>query len=331
MSWECIIVDDGSDDNTVEIIRDLCKKDARFRLYNRQRMPKGAPTCRNIGLERSCGEYIIFLDSDDLLAPWCLEKRMQTIAEKPNFDLWIFPTGHFINAPGDSPFKWNTLHKSTDDLVRFILHDNPWCVTGPIWRKEGLKKLHGFDENALCWQDWELHIRMLINRYKYFKAGDDMIDAYYRKGHQETQNSISSKKNNSKFLKFRIEIFRNFYSQLSEKGMSKEIRKAFKISFWKILPQISLAEDNELLKAQLKYYRSISLYNWIEIGIFYLLFWHLKHKNKFIGLLRKFLRLFLTKYRRDIYHDNKNSDSVYSKTKEIDQMAIELEGINSVS
>jgi glycosyltransferase involved in cell wall biosynthesis len=327
--WECIIVDDGSTDDSEKVIIAYCEKDARFKYYRRHRTPKGAPTCRNIGLEKSYGEFIVFLDSDDLLAPWCLEKRLQTIKEKPDYDLWIFPTGHFIHTLGDSSFRWNIMHKSTDDLVRFILHDNPWCVTGPIWRKGVINELRGFDENALCWQDWELHIRMLISRYKYYKAGDDMIDAFYRKGAQDNQNSISSKKNNNQFLDFRIQLFRNFYKILSESGMSEEIQRAFKVSFWKILQHVGKECDNECLKTQLKYYQSINLFNWVEIRIFYMLFWNLGYNNRLIIFLRKGLRLFLKKYRRDIYHNIKNKDSIYSKTLEIDQIASNYEKVNS--
>jgi glycosyltransferase involved in cell wall biosynthesis len=323
-NWECIIVDDGSTDDSESVIRAYCEKDARFKYFSRNRIPKGAPTCRNIGLEKSCGEYVIFLDSDDLLASWCLEKRIQIIEQHSNNDLWVFPTVHFIFTPEDSPFRWNIMHKNIGDLARFIMHDNPWCVTGPIWRKEVISKLRGFDENALCWQDWELHIRMLINRYKYFKADDNMVDAYYRKGHQDNNHSISSKNNNTQFLNFRIQIFQDFFRLISEIGMSGEVRQAFKISFWKILQHVGNVAENVEIKKLLKYYRSINLFNRIEITLFYALFWNLGFKNKFINLLRRGMRGFLRTYKRRIYSDNRNKDSIYSKTKEINQMADDL-------
>ena len=66
-NWECIVVDDGSTDNSFQVIKSLFEKDNRIKVYERNREPKGASTCRNIGIEKSNGEYIIFLDSDDLL------------------------------------------------------------------------------------------------------------------------------------------------------------------------------------------------------------------------------------------------------------------------
>src|SRR5690554_5694001 len=74
-NWECIVVDDGSTDETWEVLEQYAKKDARIKIHKRHRDPKGAPTCRNIGMELSEGEYLIFLDSDDLLAKWALQHR----------------------------------------------------------------------------------------------------------------------------------------------------------------------------------------------------------------------------------------------------------------
>ena len=64
-NWECIIVNDGSTDRTEEISLAWCKKDDRF-FYNRKENG-GLSSARNIGLEASKGNYIQFLDADDLL------------------------------------------------------------------------------------------------------------------------------------------------------------------------------------------------------------------------------------------------------------------------
>jgi len=67
--WECIIIDDGSTDHTETVIMDYINLDNRFiyikRPFSRK---KGAAACRNIGLEMAIGNYIQFLDSDDVIA-----------------------------------------------------------------------------------------------------------------------------------------------------------------------------------------------------------------------------------------------------------------------
>ncbi len=134
-NWECLVVDDGSKDESKEVVKTYCDKDVRFRFFRRHRAPKGAPACRNIGLAKAAGNYIVFLDSDDVLAPWCLEKRVQTIKSNPGFDFWVFPSAMFKLVPGDSIKRWNILNKTENDLIRFLLQDMPWHTSGPIWMK----------------------------------------------------------------------------------------------------------------------------------------------------------------------------------------------------
>src|SRR5690606_21243974 len=106
-NWEAVIVDDGSSDNTLQIIKQYSQKDKRFKLIRREEKKKGAPVCRNIGVKNARGEYIIFLDSDDLLAPYCLDQRYKEINQCSDFDFWIFPMLTFYSTPGDSKILWN--------------------------------------------------------------------------------------------------------------------------------------------------------------------------------------------------------------------------------
>src|SRR5688500_10558850 len=68
--WEAIIVDDGSTDGSYDLVLKIAESDRRIKAFRRDREPKGAPVCRNIGVTKSAGQFLIFLDSDDLLAPF---------------------------------------------------------------------------------------------------------------------------------------------------------------------------------------------------------------------------------------------------------------------
>src|ERR1041384_8859296 len=83
-NWEAIVVDDGSNDGTESVGREIGAADQRVRFVSREREPRGAPACRNIGLSLANGNFILFLDSDDLLAPSCLEARLQAFELEPN-------------------------------------------------------------------------------------------------------------------------------------------------------------------------------------------------------------------------------------------------------
>ena len=73
--WEMIIVDDSSCDNSKEIISSLCKKDARIKSVFLEKNI-GPARARNLGIQKSSGKYIAFLDSDDLWDPYKLEKQI---------------------------------------------------------------------------------------------------------------------------------------------------------------------------------------------------------------------------------------------------------------
>jgi len=89
-NWECIVVDDGSTVETLKIVESYCSKDSRFKLLEREeQFPKGAPTCRNIGLMNAKGEFLIFLDSDDILFPHALIERVMFLLKHPELDFCV--------------------------------------------------------------------------------------------------------------------------------------------------------------------------------------------------------------------------------------------------
>src|ERR1041385_97100 len=79
-NWELIIVDDGSEDNTEELINQI--KDGRIKFYKAGRIGK-VGKIKNIGLEKANGELIAFIDSDDLWAPTKLETQVAVFDEYP--------------------------------------------------------------------------------------------------------------------------------------------------------------------------------------------------------------------------------------------------------
>src|SRR5579885_2097317 len=76
-NWEAIVVDDHSTDGTFGKLETWARLDSRIKVYVRRGRRGGAPVCRNQGFAVAQGLYVIFLDSDDLLQPWCLQQRVQ--------------------------------------------------------------------------------------------------------------------------------------------------------------------------------------------------------------------------------------------------------------
>lgn len=179
-NWEAIVIDDGSNDGTQELIRSIADKQAKIRFFARERDPKGASVCRNIGLAKSSGEYILFLDSDDILAPYCLQQRVNKICEYGNADFLVFKTQLFANQVGDLDLLWN-IDTPEDDLVRFLSCDAIWQTSGPIYKKSALLRVGGFKEDLPFWQDYHLHLKCLLSGMTYRKCFDLPPDNFHRK------------------------------------------------------------------------------------------------------------------------------------------------------
>jgi len=164
--WEHLVVDDGSDDGTPEEVRRRAADDSRVRYLQRHGGTSGANVCRNIGITESRAGLIVFLDSDDLLRPNCLERRVEIMQQNSTLDFAVFRAGVFISSVGDLTRLYHSQNPG-DDLLRFLTLECPWQTSGPIWRRSFLDSMGGFDETLLSMQDLELHVRALCARAKY--------------------------------------------------------------------------------------------------------------------------------------------------------------------
>lgn len=178
-NWEWVIVDDGSTDNSWEILKEFSAADTRVRIFQRDRMPKGACTCRNIAVENATGEYLIFLDTDDLLAPWCLKQRVDAAKQDPEYDFLIFPMLLFRKKSDDMGLLWN-IDNDQDDLHRILVGDPVCQGTGTLWKRESFIKAGKWKEDLNLWQDVELHIRTILQGRTFKKRLDLLPDIYIR-------------------------------------------------------------------------------------------------------------------------------------------------------
>lgn len=168
-NWEHLIVDDGSDDGTEEYMQRLCASDAKFRYFQRQGPSSGACVCRNQGVQKAKGDFLIFLDSDDLLMPECIEHRLAFMQRNLDLDFCVYQGEAFGEGTGgqNRPFSAFSL---SGDLDRFLFCALPWEITSPIWRRTSFERLGGFDERLPSWQDVELHIRAIISKMRYISV-----------------------------------------------------------------------------------------------------------------------------------------------------------------
>ena len=97
-NWELIIVDDGSTDESVNVIKSYCEKDSRIKLFQHEGgINKGLAETVKLGLEKANSDWVAFLESDDSITPNYLEEKINVIQENPDVE-FIF---NGINCFGD--------------------------------------------------------------------------------------------------------------------------------------------------------------------------------------------------------------------------------------
>jgi len=231
--WEAIIIDDFSTDSSLNIINELIANENRFHLI-KNLSNKGANYCRNLGIQKAKGEFIIFLDSDDILSKDCLKNRIEFFRDSPNTDFAVFCMGSFYEFIGDNTFLWNKFEGNL--LKRFLSHDLPWAIPSLLWKKTSLEMLKGFDESFKRYQDVELHIRALLDEnLNYAIDKSNHPDCYYRISDERFGKDyfrfIQNKKNGVlHFISF-------FESYLKNIGKHKSI-KYLKLTFFQYLTDL---------------------------------------------------------------------------------------------
>ena len=160
--WECIVVDDGSTDDTETVIKRYIDSDSRFHFYKRPSiMLKGANSCRNFGFSKSEGEFIKFLDSDDLLTPDCLEKQVAILKSNQNIKV-CFSYGRYFNDSTKKLEEFWSRNKEYDDyLYGHITNQIRWQTADPLWRKSFFSEVP-FKEGLMNSQEWLMHGEALL-------------------------------------------------------------------------------------------------------------------------------------------------------------------------
>lgn len=146
---EIIMVNDGSTDNSENIIKDRVKKDSRIKLYNKKN--GGQASARNLGLTKATGEYIAFIDSDDYIEfDFC--EKLYNVAKKNNSDIVCFD--YFITKDDKDEYNKILNDKKTGSIS---LQDYIFSGAGPcnkIYRNIFLKKSNFKFPEGIIYEDF---------------------------------------------------------------------------------------------------------------------------------------------------------------------------------
>ena len=173
-NFEILVVDDGSTDNTNEIVRSV--NDERVR-YIRHEKNKGAAAARNTGIMAAKGKYIAFQDSDDEWLPEKLEKQMAAFRNASS-QIGVVYTGMLrIEGDGKTYMPPPEVTEKEGNIYHSLLRRSFVFTSSTVVRRECFTEVGIFDEHFPHAEDWDLWIR--ISKYYHFRFIDEPLLIYY--------------------------------------------------------------------------------------------------------------------------------------------------------
>ena len=262
--WECLVVDDGSDDETAGVVADFLAADSRIRLLRQANL--GLSEARNSGLRCATpgAQYVAFLDSDDLWCEDALEHLVEALEKDPNA-VGAFGYAELINEIGKpilSGFHrarqsrrrratwWGIRGLSASQPVRF----EDWVVYAPLWppavglhRRKVVDLVGFFDPQLKQLEDVDFYIRM--SRHGYYRPIDHHVAWYRQHDGQMTKRTAE---------------FWYFYDALRHKTWASELntrkQRRSVVVAWRVAQGRRIARCMKLLAA------AVFRRQWTETG-----------------------------------------------------------------
>ena len=191
-NWECIVVDDGSTDETDKLLAGYCIKDNRFQYHHRPSdRPKGANACRNYGFELSKGKYVNWFDSDDKMLEDKLEKQLHLLLKSgKNFTICQSKVIEFNKDNRER--LWNKNIYSKNSLEDYIRYQISWQTGAVLYSKYFLEEISiKFDEQLMQSQEYDFHVKLLKISPVYAFDTTSLVNVYSH------SDSISYSTNNT--------------------------------------------------------------------------------------------------------------------------------------
>lgn len=177
---EIIVVDDGSSDGGLKIAREYEKKYGNIHVYEQPN--SGAPRARNLAFAKSRGEYIQYLDADDLMSENKIATQMKLMEKHGQRAVCSCRFEHFLKEPGDMGYVWRAVDRSFDSGLEWLIEawSGAWMGVVMSWlTPRGLIEKAGlWNESLKKNQDGEFFARVLLKAEKVIFAEDCVV--YYR-------------------------------------------------------------------------------------------------------------------------------------------------------
>ncbi|HEV8658844.1 MAG TPA: glycosyltransferase [Thermoanaerobaculia bacterium] len=194
--WECVVVDDGSTDATPEIVKQWVARDSRFRYVGQEN--RGPNAARNVGLSRSSGDYVQFLDADDRLAPSKLAKHARYLDEHSDADIVYGPATFFrteepekilYSRDGQLSRPLMPQVSSGKEALRKLQMFNIMPILAALTRRSVFDRVGKLNESVRTNEDWDFWLRCAIGGCEFRYVASEESLAFIRTHPQSASRS----------------------------------------------------------------------------------------------------------------------------------------------
>lgn len=219
-NWECLIIDDGSPDDTKEVATAWTKKDTRFRYIHQQN--SGVSAARNLGLKEANGVYIQFLDGDDILQQKKIESQVAVLSNNNAVDIVYTGSRYFFHGKPNDLFAIHPLgiiptietHYTDENQLDVLFLKNICTICAGLYRRSLFDQVH-FKETV--YEDFLLHLELSANGYRFHYHQEDNTNCLIRLTEDSQMIRHIHSKDNT--------LFRQTVEDIKAKNPSKLVKK----------------------------------------------------------------------------------------------------------
>lgn len=215
---EIIIVNDGSTDNTDEVIAPYLK-DERIKYIKQKNA--GQASAKNCGIKNTSGDYIAFLDADDYWRSDKLEKQLNVFTNDNAVGV-VYSGLKFINPNNEIDNSIILPQMYSGHILQELFIDNFIGFSTAVVKKECFDKVGCFDVNLPMAIDWDLWLRIACF-YKFEYANEHLL--YYRYGHANMSRNTEKRIQCSDF------VMERFLKENQNKLKKETVKKAFQLTY----------------------------------------------------------------------------------------------------
>ncbi len=254
--FELVVVDDGSHDESVQVVKKYQEQDPRIRLITQENC---GPACAmNTGLANATGKYIAIQSGDDVSYPNRLETQLKQI-QFFEADL-IFSLPHIINQNSDflddevfSIFFWRNFADTAELYNKLFYTGNFFCASSTFGRKEALDRIGGFRLGFMQLQDFDLMVRACQQNLSIKLLNERLIQ--YRV--HDKGGNLSSQSNNARMHIEFMNIYRHYFDGISVEMLRDSFREKITLDAFEHNSDIELDKSFIYLSHPLALVRSI--------------------------------------------------------------------------